>query len=607
MKKNRISRFHDLPLLSKMTIVICGLALAISSVIMAASIFYYGSVSSQRLLNHARTSTRNAANTFEVNYADILERFVFTCGTKEFTNDLKTMSLPQNPYMITERLVQNELSDLTSCNYLVHAAMLLSSDGRTAYTAYNNRLRGAVETLVTQEELANVKGITCLPRRVSPFRSSTSVIPFFFPINISATDYIEINLEGTTPDVYIVILLDCTKLESSLDLANVKQSQSTYFLVTPEGTVLSRSATDELPGFFSKDNTKELIADLLSGTESQQVSISADSYLIAQSLHPSGLILLNYVQRETIQNIFGTAGVMLLLILVVVVSVILTISYLMTSYITRPINWLVQIVHQIERNEYIKKQQFATRDEIGQLSAAINNMYDTIQHQMICIKQEESEKYLAEIKLLTEQINPHFLYNTLECIQSEVIRNETETASGMIQYLADYLRIGLAYGADFIPISNELRHANAYIKIMNQRFRQSILFMHQIEPGLSQQLILKTILQPLVENSIKHGFGIDAPGMLVSVPTIEINFFTRDEALVIDVIDNGSGFDVATAESITYASDPEALNHVGLHNVYRRLITFYGREQVHISFISIPYYRNSVTITIPLIAGDSEI
>lgn len=597
MQKKRLSRFHDLPLLSKMTIVICGLALAISSVIMAASIFYYGSVSSQRLVNHARTSTRNAANTFEVNYADILERFVFTCGTKEFTNDLKTMSLPQNPYMITERLVQNELSGLTSCNYLVHAAMLLSGDGTTAY---NNRLRGTAEALVTREELAHIKGITCLPRRVSPFRSSTQVIPIFFPINISATDYIEINLEGTTPDVYIVILLDCTKLESSLDLANVKQSQSTYYLVTPEGTVLSHSAADEVPGFFSRDSTRELITDLLSGTELQQFSISADAYLIAQRLYPSGLILLNHVQRETIQNIFGTAGMMLLLILVVVVGVILVISYLMTCYITRPVNWLVQIVHQIERNDYTEKQQFATRDEIGQLSAAINKMYDTIQQQMICMKQEESEKYLAEIKLLTEQVNPHFLYNTLECIQSEVIRNKTETASGMIQYLADYLRIGLAYGADFIPISNELRHANAYIKIMNQRFRQSILFMHQIEPGLSQQLILKTILQPLVENSIKHGFGIDAPGMLVSVPTIEINFFTRDETLVIDVIDNGSGFDVAAAESITYASEPEALNHVGLHNVYRRLITFYGQEQVHISFSSIPYYHNSVTITIPL-------
>ena len=606
MQKKWISRFHNLPLLSKMTIVICGLALAISSIITVTSIIYYGSVSSQRLLNHARTSARNAANTFEVNYTNILERFVFTCGTKEFMDDLKTMSLSQDPYMITERLVQNELSDLASCNYLVHAAMLLSGNGTTAYTTYNNRLRGSVEALVTREELANVTGITFLPRRVSPFRSSTPVIPIFFPLNINAADYIEINLEGTAPAAYIVILLDCTKLESSLDLANVKQSQSAYYLVTPAGTALSLSAADELPGFFSKDSTKELISDLLSGTESQQFSVGTDSYLIGQRLHPSGLVLLNYVQRETIQNIFGTAGMMLLLILVVVVGVILAISYLMTSYITRPVNWLVQVVQQIERNEYTEKQQFATRDEIGQLSAAINNMYDTIQQQILCIKQEESEKYLAEIKLLTEQINPHFLYNTLECIQSEVIRGETETAAGMIRYLADYLRIGLAYGADFIPISNELRHANAYIKIMNERFRQSILFMHQIEPGLSQQLILKTILQPLVENSIKHGFGIDAPGMLISVPTIEINFFTRDETLVIDVIDNGSGFDIATAERITYASDPEALNHVGLHNVYRRLVTFYGRERVDISFSSIPYYRNSVTITIPLLAGEPE-
>lgn len=91
---------------------------------------------------------------------------------------------------------------------------------------------------------------------------------------------------------------------------------------------------------------------------------------------------------------------------------------------------------------------------------------------------------------------------------------------------------------------------------MNQRFRQSIIFMYQLSPRLNEKLILKTILQPLVENSIKHGFGIDAPGIPISVPTIEVNFSEEGERLVIEVADNGCGFDVKAAEGIMYATDP---------------------------------------------------
>ena len=260
----------------------------------------------------------------------------------------------------------------------------------------------------------------------------------------------------------------------------------------------------------------------------------------------------------------------------------------------------MEVVHQIEENRYTQRIEFQTNDEIGKLNQAINRMYDTIQQQMVRIKEEESEKYLTQIKLLTEQINPHFLYNTLECIQSEVLRGDSQTASSMIQYLAEYLRIGLSYGADLITVTNELRHANAYIKLMNQRFGQSIIFMYQIGPGLNQHLILKTILQPLVENSIRHGFGIDAPGIPILDPTIQVNFSSSEEVLTIEVIDNGSGFDVEEAEKILYASDPEALQHVGLHNVYHRLITYYGKDAVEMTLGSIPYYRNTVTIRIPM-------
>ena len=173
--------------------------------------------------------------------------------------------------------------------------------------------------------------------------------------------------------------------------------------------------------------------------------------------------------------------------LCLVVGLLFVLSLLMTRYITQPVKQLVSIVELIRENHYHEKQTLETGDEIGHLCIAINQMYDTIQKQMERIKQEESEKYLAEIRLLTEQINPHFLYNTLDCIQSEVKRGESDTAANMIQYLAEYLRIGLSNGADLIPLSNEIRHANAYMCLMNQRFGQSIRFMYHL-PHLSASI-----------------------------------------------------------------------------------------------------------------------
>ncbi len=603
MKRRLSERYKNLSLFSKISMIICFLALALSMIILITSVLYYQYSSSERLLSNAKAATRKAADTLDVNYQNIMERFTTICGTTEFVSDIKTISAEKSTYHLinTQRLVQNELSDLASCNYLVHSAMLLSGDGSTAYTLYNNSMRGSIADLFPKDELASVAGVTFLPQRVSPFRSSISVIPLLIPLTINSAQLSQVDLSGAAPDAYVVLLIDSTKLAESLALNQVNRWENHYFLISASGALLNTPPERPLPPVLTQPRVQELIQALTDGRRSNALYSGSDSYVLAIQLRQSKQVLVNYVPRETLQNLFGSTGAILLFVALMVIFVLIIFSILMTSYVTRPINRLVDIVRQIQNGTYQTKQDFATSDEIGQLCRAINQMYDTIQLQMRRIKQEESEKYRTEIKLLTEQINPHFLYNTLECIQSKVIRGESETASSMIQYLADYLRIGLSGGADLIPVFHELRHANAYVKLMNQRFGQSIMFMYHVTPDLSQRPILKTILQPLVENSIKHGFGIDAPGIPVSVPTIEVQLRSQSGYMIIEVSDNGSGFDTSAAEAIMYGSDPaQKYRHVGLHNVYHRLITYYGKEQVSVTLSSIPYYRNTITIRIPL-------
>lgn len=592
--------FRDLPLFGKISIVICVLALALSTMITLTSVFYYQYILSNRLFAGARSAAASAASTIDVNYNDILKRFVSICGTTEFSSDLRTLSKPYSSYTVCERLVQEELADLTSSNYLIHSALILQGDGSRAYSLYRSPLSSNLPELFSAEELHQVHGITWLTERKSPLRGNLSVIPILFPISLSDSTYVEIDLSSETPDAYAVLYLDSAKLSQSLALSSSGLADGSFYLVTNDGQVLNDSEDGRGAQLLERAETSGLMKQLSEGDAVQASCESSLSYLTARKLSKSGLTLLSRVPREPIQNTFSQTGSLLLMILTCAVGVLLVISFLVTRYITRPVKQLVSVVRRIEENTYLQAEDFGTQDEMGQLCSAINRMYATIQRQMERIKQEESEKYLAEIRLLTEQINPHFLYNTLDCIQSEVKRGETETAANMIQYLAEYMRIGLSGGADRIPFSSEIRHANAYIRLMNQRFGQSIMFMYHLTPELGQQPIIKTILQPLVENSIKHGFGIDAPGIPISVPTIEVTVYAHMEQLIIKVSDNGSGFDPGQMKELLHSSDPGQTNHVGLRNVYQRLGAYYGADRVIFEFSSIPYYCNSITIRLPL-------
>lgn len=596
-------KYKNLSLFSKISLAMCGLALALSTIITVTAVIYYRYIFSERLLGSIKTATVSAANTLSMNYTDIIERFVLTCGTENFKSDVECLCMAEHSYLTAKNQVQDELSTLSNCNYLVHGALILSGDGETVYTLYNNPLYETAEEMFSPAELSQVKGISFLRERKSPFRSRVSVIPIVFPVSI-ITQYVELDISDSAPDAYVVIFLDSSKLQTCLNLANVSQTENVYYLLTADGCLLnspSAEKTEDVSSILEEDRTKKLLDSAAWNTSDCSTFVSPDCYLAAYGLRYGDLILLNYVHRETLPDLFGRTGYTLLLMLVLFISFLLTIAFLMAHYITRPVNRLVDVVHQIEENRYTEKLRFSAKDEIGQLGSAINAMHDTIRQQMVRIKQEEAEKYKTQIQLLTEQINPHFLYNTLECIQSEVLRGNSNTATNMIQYLAEYLRIGLSYGADLITISNELRHADVYIKLMNQRFHQSIIFMYKLSSDLNQRLIPKTILQPLVENSIRHGFGIDAPGIPISVPTIEIHFHAAQDRLSIGVIDNGSGFDAKKVEEITLGgSAGDSGGHVGLHNIYHRLVTYYGKENVQFAFSSIPYYRNEILIHIPL-------
>ena len=584
--------YKNTSLLTKIrTILISITVLVLVAVLLTLSLFYNRSYS-DRMRTQTGQNTLNAVKTINVNAGNINQRFVSILGSEEFATKCKQLISGNSGVGVTD--FQDFLNDLNNSNYLISASLLITEKENTIIYSYQTMPRLPLIDLFDKTELIGVRGISCLSSRSNPFSPSVSVLPVVVPLRI-INDYLQINKSEANNDLYIVLLLDEEKLRTAISLSGSQTDMEDYYLLNASGNVLNSDALNS--ELISEIST--WISEVQNGQLSNITLSWRNCYVTLSDLYLPGYCIIGVSKPVSFLSTLGSFSRPILSTLILILFIAILLSVILTNTVTRPLSKLLNVVHKIEANQYTEKVSFNTNDEVGQLMNAINIMNDTIHQQMDQIREDEKIKYKTELKLLTEQINPHFLYNTLEEIQAEVLRHDSQTASDMIQNLAVYLRIGLSGGSDLIPISNEIQHASAYINIMNRRFGQTILFMYQIEPSLADHMILKTILQPLIENSIRHGFGIDAQAAPIPVPTIEVQISKADGYLIVNVSDNGSGFDEEATKKIMVAESPsEAHKHVGIHNVYQRLITFYGKDAISVKLSSIPYYQNTIELHI---------
>jgi two-component system sensor histidine kinase YesM len=594
MKHFKPGKFlENASLLGKLRALLISITILVVFAVLLTVSLVYSRYNSGRLLSQTGAQTDNAASSLANNLNTLEKRFISIIGTKDFLNITYPIVTQSDWYGQSSGTFQEELSALNNADYLVANTILVSPDQGRIFYSLNTSPRSALDSLFEKGELENVRGITLLSGRSNPFSPNSDVIPMVFPIRLVG-NYFQLNLEDTPSDLYIVILLDADTMRNSLMFAGYQEDIAHYALLSSDGSVLYPSAPDG-----TVRNAAATVLSLPDFSTGESAIREDGRYIEVRPLSFGDLYLMGISQPVSFASILqGFLGPIInITLIIILITIILSIVF--TNMVTRPIRKLLTVVREIEQGTYTQRVTFTSNDEVGQLMNAVNDMYDTIQSQIVQIREEESSKYRTELKLLTEQINPHFLYNTLEEIQSEVLRQDTETTTSMIQYLAEYLRIGLSGGSDLIPVSSEIRHAQAYVRIMNQRFSQKILFMYRTAPEISEHLILKTILQPLIENSIRHGFGIDASAPSASAPTIEVEIARpEDDVLTVRVSDNGSGFDEKQVLAIMKDNSEEARRHVGIHNVYQRLITYYGEGNIEVSAESIPYYQNTIAFVI---------
>lgn len=291
------------------------------------------------------------------------------------------------------------------------------------------------------------------------------------------------------------------------------------------------------------------------------------------------------------------SGAIFLIVLLFIASIIL--SIFLSSNITKPLNIMVNKVERIAKGDFSNETFNQRADELGALSYSIQNMEERIQLLINSTKQREAEKRSLEIMMLQSQINPHFLYNTLNSIKLMATIQGLSGISEMVTSLGDLLHATLSKTTEKITIREEIELLNSYLSIQEIRYKGRVKFhVLCLNEKIFEYKIIKFLLQPIVENAIAH--GIDAK---VTAERVSITMEERDQSLYISVWDDGIGMSKEkmnqVMNSFSERSNQNVTDKIGLDNVQRRIKLTYGNAY-GLSFNSRMGEYTEVQIKIPI-------
>jgi two-component system sensor histidine kinase YesM len=269
--------------------------------------------------------------------------------------------------------------------------------------------------------------------------------------------------------------------------------------------------------------------------------------------------------------------------------------------IAGPIRRLMQTMRRVEDGDLHVRSQVSSRTELGQLSDSFDHMIAKTAELMDERLRSEEQKRKSEWKALQAQIQPHFLYNTLDSIiwMSHAGRNAEVVE--MTSALALLLRSSIGDGSDTNTLKKEIAHVRSYLTIQKMRYNEKLRYEIDLDPQTEDCLLPKLILQPLVENAIYHGIKVKQQG-----GTVRIESLLEEDRLLITVEDDGVGMTPEQLETILDKKESDAEStKIGVYNVNERLQLFFGPDAV-MKYYSTPGVRTMVMLVLPIVRGKEE-
>ncbi len=422
---------------------------------------------------------------------------------------------------------------------------------------------------------------------------------YSYPWVVSLSRYVQLTRDGVTESGVLLVDMSFAGIEQVCRSAELPNGGYVY-LIDGDGELIYHPRQQLIYAGLLKENTQAAagyrdgsLVETFEG-EKRQITVKTVGY--------TGWKLVGVAPAGPVAGGFGAMFPFGLSLLLFSAFLLAFLNFRISEGITDPIRRLEQSVRQMEAGREDVEIEEAGCYEVQRLGHAIRSMVSTMRHLMQDIIQQESQKRRSELEVLQSQINPHFLYNTLDSVIWMTEAGRYQEAIQMVTSLARLFRISLSRGKSIIPLQDELEHARHYMTIQEIRYKNRFSTRILAQNGTEGLYTLKLVVQPILENAIYHGMAACEDDGLILVTA-------RREGgdVVIEVADNGTGMRpevVAQLLDEDRAAPPGKGSGIGVRNVHRRIRLTFG-EPYGLTIRSEPDEGTVVQIRLPALDADA--
>lgn len=374
-----------------------------------------------------------------------------------------------------------------------------------------------------------------------------------------------IDMDTQKPIGYINMIIEGDYIGDVIS-DNISSYPSDLFIINEENKIMSSSNEENI------GKTLEIYDNQDINIENER-DFNSRNYLYTVNKLQNNWDLVIIVPKDAVNKELSIFYIPIIILSIGLCCVIAIIVIRETGNVVRPLENLKDSMKNVGAGDFKARSEIVSNDEIGELSKAFNTMAEDIENLIDNAYTMEILQKQTEIEFLKMQINPHFLYNTLDTISWMAKLQKNMDISEVATALGELLRANLKQES-MITIDDELRNVRNYIFIQEYRFGDKIDFEYEIDNSIRNYLVPNFILQPLIENSIIHGLEPK-----IEKGTLNIQIFVYDEKVYFRVVDNGVGTEIKNVVKIENSfKNGDSKSCIGLSNVYRRLKLYYGKD-----------------------------
>lgn len=484
-----------------------------------------------------------------------------------------TMTLYYNPlirdyiesgsYSSQEEYIDAYLSGIVNSDGFIVSAVI-ELDGEVEQCGYSYYNMDDYFTKYRDSVIERKGRVVWIPTDTMSARYSSNIENFALARAVNSSD-------GTVGTMWVFFSTDFVKNMIGRDVTN--QEGTVYYLMAPDGTVVYSSNTSMIGKMLDTKKDLELIDE---NELNQSESIQTDNCIVVNSLsNLCGWRHIICVDKNVAFSKLDFIRNMTVVIILLNLIIIVFAFSMLERVIFEPLRQLSVGMKKVSQKKFVRidiKEELKKEDEINALICNYNFMTDEIQRLMLEIREEEKAKNDEKIKVLSMQINPHFVFNTLNTVRWMAIANKQTNIMKMVESLTTLLRNVAYTKVDEIRVEQELELIESYAYIQKMRFMNFDISYDLPDKNVKKLKIMRLTLQPFVENSITHGFEkLKAQGRII------IKIYVEDSLLHVWIEDNGCGFDTNENQKIIENIDLGD-GHIGIENVQQRIRLYYGEK-----------------------------